>query len=58
MELNYNKFINVLLNNPSTSEKEKGKIVDLLLKERDKGFVTKEQVEQMIKEFNSNIINR
>jgi hypothetical protein len=57
MELNYNKFINSLLNNPSTSEKEKGKIVDLLLKERDKGFVTKEQVEQMIKEFNGGTSN-
>ena len=55
MELNYNKFINGLLKNPSTTDKEKGKIVDLLLKERDKGFVTEEKVIQLIHDYSSGI---
>lgn len=46
--LNYNSFITSLLNNPSTSKKDRNRIVDLLLKERDKGFVTEEQVRLMI----------
>ncbi len=49
--LDYSSFINGLLNNPNSTKQDRERIVELLLKERDKGFVTKEQVEQMILEF-------
>ena len=48
---NYNAFISGLLSNPATTKEDRERIVELLLKERDKGFVTIEQVEQMIQEF-------
>ena len=52
---NYNAFISGLLSNPATTKEDRERIVELLLKERDKGFVTKEQVEQMILEFKGNV---
>lgn len=48
---NYNAFISGLLSNPSTTKEDRERIVDLLLKERDKGFVTKEQVVKIIDEY-------
>lgn len=48
---NYNAFISELLNNPSTTKEDRERIVGLLLKERDKGFVTEEQVVQLIKRY-------
>ena len=47
----YGRFIIGLLNNISTKKSEKKKIVDLMLKERDKGFVTEEQVKIMIENY-------
>lgn len=49
MELNYDTMVKDLFNNPSINQKDKDRIVELLLKERDKGFVTEEQVIQIIK---------
>ena len=49
--LNYNVFINGLLNSPSTTQQDRERIVELLLKERDKGYVTEEQVKKMIEEY-------
>ena len=51
MELDYNSFINGLLNNPSTTNDDRERIVTLLLRERDKGYVTEEQVLEMIHKF-------
>ena len=48
---NYNAFISGLLSNPSTTKEDRERIVALLLKERDKGFVTKEEVQKMIEEL-------
>ena len=48
---NYNAFISGLLSNPSTTKEDRERIVDLLLKERDKGFVTEEQVVQIIRRY-------
>ena len=48
---NYNAFISGLLSNPSTTREDRERIVALLLKERDKGFVTEEQVRLMIEEY-------
>ncbi len=48
---NYNAFISGLLSNPSTTREDRERIVALLLKERDKGFVTKEEVLKMIEEL-------
>ena len=48
---NYNAFISGLLSNPSTTKEDRERIVALLLKERDKGFVTEEQVRLMIEEY-------
>ncbi len=50
----YNAFISGLLSNPSTTKEDRKRIVDLLLKERDKGFVTKEQVVKIIDEYYRN----
>lgn len=49
MELDYNSFINGLLNNPSTTNDDRERIVTLLLKERDKKYVTKEQLQEFLK---------
>lgn len=49
--LNYNVFINGLLSNPSTTQQDRERIVELLLKERDKGYVTEERVKKMIEEY-------
>ena len=49
--LNYNAFVNSLINNPSTTGKDRERIVELLLKERDKGYVTEEQVMDMIRKY-------
>jgi hypothetical protein len=48
---NYNAFISGLLGNPSTTKEDRERIVALLLKERDKGFVTESQVVQIIKQY-------
>lgn len=48
---NYNAFISGLLSNPSTTKEDRERIVGLLLKERDKGFVTEEQVVQIIRRY-------
>ena len=50
----YGSFINGLLNNPSTTKQDRERIVNLMLKERDKGFVTEEQVIQLIQNYSSN----
>ena len=52
---NYNAFISGLLSSPSTTKEDRERIVDLLLKERDKGFVTEEQVVQMIRQYAGDI---
>ena len=49
------KFVSCLMGNRSLASKDRERIVELLLKERDKGFVTKEQVEQMILELKGNV---
>lgn len=46
-----NSFIKSLFNNPSATKKDKDRILDLVLKERDKGFVTEEQVRAMMEEY-------
>lgn len=48
---NYNAFISGLLGNPSTTKKERERIVELLLKERNKGFVTEDKVLEMIHKY-------
>lgn len=48
---NYNAFISGLLSNPSTTKEERERIVDLLLKERDKGFVTEDQVIHIVEQY-------
>lgn len=53
MELDYNSFINGLLNNPSTTNDDRERIVNLLLKERDKGFVTEERVKELIEQLST-----
>lgn len=50
-ELNYNDFINGLLNNPSATKTDKERIVDLLLKEKDKGCLTEGQVRKIIEQY-------
>lgn len=50
----YNSFITGLMNNPSTTKQDRERIVNLMLKERDKGFVTENQVVQLIKRFTDN----
>ena len=52
---NYNAFISELLNNPSTTKDDRERIVKLLLKERDKGFVTEEQVVELIKSYSTQL---
>lgn len=47
----YGSFINGLLNNPSTTKQDRERIVNLLLKERDKGFVTEERVKELIMQY-------
>lgn len=49
--LDYSAFINDLLNNPTATKQDRERIVELLLKERDKGFVTEEQVKTMIESY-------
>lgn len=55
MELNYEMMVKDLFNNPLTTQKDRDRIIDLLLKERDKGFVTEEQVIQLIQNYSSTI---
>lgn len=52
---NYNAFISELLSNPSTTKEDRERIVELLLKERDKGFVTEEQVVELIKSYSTQL---
>lgn len=49
--LDYGSFINDLLNNPTATKQDRERIVELLLKERDKGFMTQEQVKTMIESY-------
>jgi len=46
---NYNAFISGLLSNPVTTKEDRERIVELLLKERDKKYVTKEQLQELLK---------
>ena len=46
---NYNSFISGLLSNPTTTKEDRERIVELLLKERDKKYVTKEQLQELLK---------
>lgn len=55
---NYNAFISGILSDPSTTKEERERIVDLLLKERDKGFVTEERLFQIIDELKNTGKNR
>lgn len=48
---NYNTFIGSLLSNPLTTKKDRERIVALMLKERDKGFVTEERVKELIQQY-------
>lgn len=45
----YNTFISGLLSNSSTTKEDRERIVELLLKERDKKYVTKEQLSLFLK---------
>ena len=47
----YSSFINDLLNNPTATKQDRERIVELLLKERDKGYMTEEQVKTMIESY-------
>ena len=47
----YSVFIKDLLNNPSITAPERERVVELLLKERDKGFVTEKQVRGIIEKY-------
>ena len=49
--LDYGSFINDLLNNPTATKQERKRIVELLLKERDKGFVTEQRLFQILEEL-------
>lgn len=53
--LDYSSFINDLLYNPTATKQDRERIVELLLKERDKGFVTEEQVVELIKEYSTQL---
>lgn len=46
---NYNAFISGLLSNPATTKEDRERIVELLLKERDEKYVTKEQLQELLK---------
>lgn len=46
---NYNAFISKLLSDPSTTKEDRERIVELLLKERDEKYVTKEQLDLFLK---------
>ncbi len=56
--LKYNNFIEKLYTSPSSTPEDKARIVKLLLSEREKGFVTREDVEKMIAENSGKIIER
>lgn len=48
---NYNAFISGLLSNPSTTKEDRERIVDLLLKGKDKDLVTENQVRSIIEQY-------
>ncbi len=48
---NYTAFINGLLNSNTFSKADKKRVVNLLLKEKIKGYMTEEQVRQLIEQY-------
>ena len=48
-ESNYSAFIRNLLNSHSATKEDRARIVELLMKERDKKYVTKEQLQELLK---------
>ncbi len=53
MDTDINTFINNIINSPSATVDDRERIVSLLLKDHDARYVTKEQVEEMIKLVNT-----